>query len=47
VERLSFRTGAFRTDPVRAADRYAGGDLPNAGEPAPLAVFNIDDVVVK
>jgi hypothetical protein len=47
VERLQFRTGAFRTDPVRSADRYAGGDLPNAGETAPLAVFNIDDVVVK
>ena len=47
LERLSFRTGAFRTDPLRTTDRYDGGDLPNAGEFAPLAVFNIDEVVVK
>jgi sialidase-like protein/BNR repeat protein len=47
VERLLFRTGEFRTSPTRQSDRYAGADLPNAGEPAPLAAFNIDDVIVK
>lgn len=47
VERLSFRTGAFRTEPLRATDRYAGGDVPDAGEAGPLAVFNLDEVAVK
>jgi sialidase-like protein len=47
VERLLFRTGEFRTSPTRQSDRYAGADLPNAGEPVPLAAFNIDDVIVK
>lgn len=47
VERLSFRTGAFRAEPTRQADRYAGGDLPNADEPAPLATFFLDDVRVN
>ncbi len=46
VERLSFRTGAFRTEPMRATDRYEGGDVPDAGEPGSLAVFNLDDVSV-
>lgn len=47
VERLSFRTGTFRTAPTRQTDRYAGGDLPNPGEPAPLAAYNIDDVTIR
>ena len=47
VERLSFRTGIYRTELKRESDRYAIGDLPNADEPEPLAVFNIDDVSVK
>lgn len=40
VERLSFRTGAFR-------DRGSGGrDLPGADQKLPVASFLIDDVVV-
>lgn len=47
VERLLFRTGEFRVTPTRQTDRYAGSDLPNPGEPATLAAFHIDDVIVK
>ena len=47
VERLSFRTGVYRTELNRQSDRYAGGDLPNADDAVPAAVFNIDDVTVK
>jgi hypothetical protein len=47
VERLSFRSGEFRTEPTRQSDRYAGTDLANPGAPAPLAVFNIDDVKIQ
>jgi len=47
IERLSFRTGEYRTKPDRASDRYAGGDLPNPGESAPLVVFNIDEVTIR
>jgi hypothetical protein len=47
VERLSFRTGPFRTEPTRQTDRYAGGDVPNPDEPAPLATFFLDDVRVN
>jgi hypothetical protein len=47
LERLSFRTGEFRTKPDRGTDRYAGGDLPNPGEPGPNAVYNIDDVMIR
>ncbi|MEO8028256.1 MAG: exo-alpha-sialidase [Bryobacteraceae bacterium] len=47
IERLVFRTGEFRTSPTRKTDRYAGGDVPNAGEAVPLAAYYIDDVVVK
>jgi hypothetical protein len=47
VERLSFRSGAFRTTPTRETDRYAGTDLPNPDTPVPLSVYNIDDVTVR
>ncbi|HUX59505.1 MAG TPA: hypothetical protein VMV77_21205 [Bacteroidales bacterium] len=47
VERLSFRTGTFRTEPTRETDRYAGGDLPNPGDPSQAAVYNIDEVIIK
>jgi hypothetical protein len=47
VERLSFRTGEFRTTPTRQSDRYAGSDLPNPDDAVATAVFNIDDVIVK
>ena len=47
VERLSLRTGPFRTDPTRRLDRYDKRlkDLPNADDPVALAVYHVDDVV--
>ena len=47
IERLSFRTGAYRTDPTRQTDRYDGGDLLNPGDPSLSAVYYIDDVIIK
>lgn len=48
VERLSFRTGAFRTEPTRRSDRYGVlEDLPTPDDPVAPAIFFIDDVVVK
>ena len=47
VERLSFRTGAYRTEPTRQSDRYAGADLPNPDTPVPAAIYYVDDVTVK
>jgi hypothetical protein len=47
LERIEFRTGAYRIDPTRDLDRYAGGDLPDAGDEVPAAVFYVDDLVVR
>ena len=47
LERLSFRTGAYRTEPTRQTDRYAGEDLPEPDAQVPVATFYIDDVVIK
>ncbi len=47
LERLLFRTGAFRNEPVRLTDRYAGGDLPNPGDPSQSTVYYIDEVIIK
>lgn len=47
VERLSFRTGAYRTDPTRQTDRYAGADLPNPDEPVTSAIYFVDNVSIK
>ena len=47
LERLSFRTGAFRTTPTRQSDRYAGTDLSNPDNPVPLSVYNIDAVGIQ
>jgi hypothetical protein len=45
VERLSFRTGAYRTEPTRRMNPEPGPeDLPGADDPAPAAVFHLDDV---
>jgi hypothetical protein len=47
VERLSFRTGPFRTEPTRAMDpEKVPVDLPNADEPVPDAVYYLDDVAI-
>jgi hypothetical protein len=48
VNRLCFRTGDLFEEPTRRTSRdYGGRDVPNAGEPAPDAVFNVDDVSVN
>lgn len=47
VERLSFRTGEFRTSPRRDSDRYGVEDLSNPDRPVPLAAFCIDDVDIR
>jgi hypothetical protein len=47
VERLSFRTGAFRTEPTRQTDRYSGADLPNPDDPVAAATYRVDDVSIR
>jgi hypothetical protein len=47
VERISFRTGEYRTDPNRTTDRYSGSDVVNPDDQIPAAIYNIDDVLVK
>jgi hypothetical protein len=47
VERLSFRTGEFRTEPARQTDRYAGADLSGADDPVTPAIYYVDDVSIK
>ncbi|MBL9216038.1 MAG: hypothetical protein JNG83_11225 [Opitutaceae bacterium] len=47
LERIEFRTGAYRTQPTRDLDRYAGEDLANPGDPAPAAIFHLDDLVIR
>ncbi len=47
VERLSFRTGSYRTEPTRQTDRYAGGDLSNPGDSSLSTVYYIDEVKIK
>jgi hypothetical protein len=45
VERLSFRTGPYRDQPTRQTDNERPHPpLANADDPAPLAVYYIDDV---
>ncbi len=45
VERLSFRTGAYRNEPTRRMNPEPGPeDLPGADDPVPAAVFHVDDV---
>ena len=47
-ERLSFRTGEYRTEPTRETDRYGFlGDLPYSDEPSPVAIYYIDEVSIK
>jgi Sialidase-like, CBM domain len=47
VNRLCFRTGDPYTEPTRNTSRDIGGrDVPDAGEPVPACVYNIDDVSV-
>ena len=44
VERIEFRTGQYRLD-EDTPGHSEGNDYPNADQPVPLAVFDIDDVV--
>ena len=46
VERVSFRTGKFRSTPTRRTKSEAPEpDLKDADLPVPTAVFHIDDVM--
>jgi hypothetical protein len=47
VERLSLRTGAFRSEPKRSTSRYGVmEDLAQADKPVTRATYYIDDVVI-
>jgi hypothetical protein len=49
VERLSFRTGQYRSEPSRKTLRDGPPDLkvPDPDAPEPSAVYNIDDVRIQ
>ena len=48
VERISFRTGEFRTGPARTVDpEKVLTDLPGADEPERWRAYYIDDVVAE
>lgn len=48
VERISLRTGRHRNTPTREDDRYAvESDLPHPDDPETLAVFHVDDLIVR
>jgi hypothetical protein len=48
VERLSLRTGAFRTEPTRSTSRYGVmEDLAGADNPVAQVTYYIDDVVIE
>jgi hypothetical protein len=47
LERISLRTGEFRASPTTRDPKSPGEDLPGADEPAPEAVFYVDDVSVS
>ncbi len=48
VERLSLRTGKYRTEPTRSTpgDRQPDFTVPNPDDPEPVAAYAIDDVIV-
>lgn len=48
VERLSLRTGEYRSEPTRSTPRDDQPDFtdPNPDEPEPLATYAVDDVVI-
>jgi hypothetical protein len=47
IERVSFRTGEYRTEPTRRMNPEPGPeDLPGADDPVPAVVFHLDDVTV-
>jgi hypothetical protein len=48
VERLSFRTGAFRLEPTRQSDRYAiEDDLPHPDDSVAPATYYVDNVSIR
>jgi hypothetical protein len=46
LERISFRTGPFRTSPTLRDPKTPGEDFPGGDEPVPAAVYHIDDLTV-
>jgi hypothetical protein len=47
LERISFRTGEFRTSPTLRDPKSPGEDFSNADQPVPEAIFCIDEVSVS
>jgi hypothetical protein len=47
LERISFRTGEFRSSPTTRDPKSPGEDFPNADKSLPEAIFFIDDVSVR
>ena len=47
LERISFRTGEFRISPTTRDPKSPGEDLAGTDDPAPEAVFYLDDVSVS
>ena len=48
VERLSFCTGAFRTEPTRQTNRYGVlADVENPDTAVTPAAYYLDDVAIK
>lgn len=47
LERISFRTGEFRTSPTVRDPKSPGEDFPDADTPVPEAVFHLDDLSIS
>jgi hypothetical protein len=47
LERISFRTGPYRTAPILRDPKSPGTDVPNADAPVPPAVYCLDDVEIN
>ena len=47
LERISFRTGEFRTSPTIRDPKSPGADFPGADTPVPEALFYLDDLSVS
>ncbi|NWG12222.1 MAG: exo-alpha-sialidase [Acidobacteria bacterium] len=45
-ERICFRTGPYRIEPLLRDPKSPGADVPHADDPVPQAVFHIDDLEV-
>jgi hypothetical protein len=46
LERISFRTGSYRVEPLIRTPKSPGEDMPGADDPVAPATFFIDDLEV-